>query len=178
MTKVCASCATDFVVGQGKRTDAVYCTDACRRRAKRKRHPEHEATYYRKHKARIIAHMSEYQKANRPMYRDIKVAAHWRNRDRRLAQHREWVANNRATFIAGLRRYPERIAARSAVAGAVRTGVLARAATQSCFDCGGPAAQHDHYLGYGREHWLDVQPVCRRCHGARDRARGEHRRAA
>lgn len=35
---------------------------------------------------------------------------------------------------------------------------------QLCVDCSAPAEQYDHYKGYEREHWLDVEPVCVECH--------------
>jgi uncharacterized protein (DUF2132 family) len=46
----------------------------------------------------------------------------------------------------------------------VRRGTLVPPSAQRCADCGGPAAEYDHYLGYAPEHKLDVQPVCRSCH--------------
>lgn len=45
-----------------------------------------------------------------------------------------------------------------------------------CVDCGKPATDYDHYLGYNDEHCLDVQPVCRSCHFRREIQRGKHPR--
>lgn len=61
-------------------------------------------------------------------------------------------------------RFPERIRAAHAVQRAARAGKLPRIKTQKCIKCHAPARDYDHYLGYEREHWLDVQPVCRTCH--------------
>ncbi len=58
----------------------------------------------------------------------------------------------------------DRRRARSAVGLAVASGRLPRANTQPCTDCKGVASEYDHYLGYEREHWLSVEPVCRLCH--------------
>lgn len=52
--------------------------------------------------------------------------------------------------------------ASGAVTNAVRTGLLPPVTTQRCVDCGAVATAYDHYKGYAREHWLDVQPVCTR----------------
>jgi hypothetical protein len=67
-----------------------------------------------------------------------------------------------------------KVQARSRVAIAVKYGRLPAAKTQTCVDCGGPARQYDHYLGYTVEHALSVQPVCIACHERRSQARGEH----
>lgn len=65
-------------------------------------------------------------------------------------------------------RHPERQCARGAVYDAVLEGTLPPARSLSCSDCGNPAKEYDHYLGYAPEHRLDVQPVCRRCHYRRE----------
>lgn len=111
-------------------------------------------------------------------HRDELRARAATRREQNRAAHADWVARNYSQYRAGLRRYPERIAARNAVNNRVVSGRLLRAQDQDCVDCGVPAEQYDHYLGYEREHRLDVQPVCRSCHADRDAARGEHRKAA
>lgn len=47
-----------------------------------------------------------------------------------------------------------------AVRKAVAIGMLPKASSRSCTDCGRPATEHDH-RDYRRP--LDVQPVCRSC---------------
>ena|SRR5579863_9599822 len=54
-----------------------------------------------------------------------------------------------------------------------RTGRTPKASQLNCTDCGKPACEYDHYLGYAKEHWLDVEPVCRSCHHKRGFKRGE-----
>jgi len=95
--------------------------------------------------------------------------------------HHRWRGGNpapdpekrRANAKASAKRYPERRRAREKVKEAVRRGDLPAVKHCRCVDCGASAAAYDHYLGYDRP--LAVQPVCHRCHGARSRARGEHR---
>ena len=57
--------------------------------------------------------------------------------------------------------------AQSRARGAVRKAVLDERLlpvnTLLCVDCGQPAREYDHYLGYADEHVLDVQPTCRGC---------------
>jgi hypothetical protein len=52
--------------------------------------------------------------------------------------------------------------AHAAVGQAIREGKLPHPTTLRCVDCGAVATSYDHYLGYAREHWLDVEPVCHR----------------
>lgn len=62
----------------------------------------------------------------------------------------------------------DRSSARGAVGAAVFAGKLTPPGKLPCTDCGhlGDDRRHeyDHYLGYAREHWLSVQPVCKPCH--------------
>ncbi len=57
--------------------------------------------------------------------------------------------------------------AHAAVAKAILSGGLQRPGDLPCVDCGGPAAVYDHFRGYAREHWLDVEPVCISCNAKR-----------
>ena len=68
---------------------------------------------------------------------------------------------------------PSKVAARHRVNYAVQEGRLPRASTLLCTDCGRPASEYDHHLGYDRSVALAVQPVCKPCHTVRARARGE-----
>jgi hypothetical protein len=56
--------------------------------------------------------------------------------------------------------------ARRAVRYAVASGRMNRAATFICVSCGNQAREWHHYLGYHRDHWLDVIPLCVPCHRA------------
>jgi hypothetical protein len=57
-----------------------------------------------------------------------------------------------------------RFSAIDAVKYAVRIGIIPRATTQKCFKCNKNANQYHHYLGYEKENWLKVIPVCKKCH--------------
>ena len=68
----------------------------------------------------------------------------------------------------------DKIQARATVALAVKNGVLPRANSVPCVDCGHvwiPGAtrhEYDHARGYGADHHLDVEAVCAGCHAQRD----------
>lgn len=63
---------------------------------------------------------------------------------------------------------PDRLAANAhqAVRRAIAAGQLAPLAERLCKDCGAAARNYHHFAGYEREHWLDVEPLCCRCHKA------------
>ena len=68
--------------------------------------------------------------------------------------------------------------ASAAVSAAVFRGQLAPVTSQPCVDCGAIATAYDHYKGYARAHWLDVEPVCDGCNARRSykstAPRGDH----
>ena len=59
--------------------------------------------------------------------------------------------------------HPERRDAKAAVRQAVKIGELAPVGSLQC-SCGEPANQYHHHKGYAREHWLDIIPLCKKCH--------------
>lgn len=72
-----------------------------------------------------------------------------------------------------------KVRARSEVNKAVKRGDLPRPADLPCTDCGQvwrvdlPRHEYDHPRGYDKDHQLDVQPVCKRCHVARDNVKAK-----
>jgi hypothetical protein len=68
----------------------------------------------------------------------------------------------------------DKLQARSRVRRLVWSGWLPRVTTLHCVHCGGPAAEYDHYLGYGTAHHTAVWPVCRPCHVRMGVDRGEY----
>lgn len=85
---------------------------------------------------------------------------------------RRYQATERGAEVArqvhrrGYKRKPERWKAVAAVNYAVKTGKLPKQDTLPCVHCNRTAQQYHHHKGYEREHWLDVVPVCRKCHTA------------
>lgn len=61
------------------------------------------------------------------------------------------------------KRHPNRLKARRAVAETIKTGRLPRLDTLQCA-CGKQAKQYHHHKGYEPKFWLDVIPVCAKCH--------------
>lgn len=80
-------------------------------------------------------------------------------------QKHERSEAGRASQRRNYQRNKHKWTARSAVHIAIRKGILSHPTQCTCKGCGGRAAQeYHHYLGYEREHHLDVIPLCRECH--------------
>lgn len=61
-------------------------------------------------------------------------------------------------------RHPDRAAARRAVNNAIKMGKLKPARVNPCSRCGEMAAQYHHHKGYEQKYWLEVEPLCAKCH--------------
>lgn len=59
--------------------------------------------------------------------------------------------------------HPERQKAMDAVNNAIKNGKLPHVNTQLCYYCPNPAQQYHHW-SYLPEYWLDVVPICIKCH--------------
>jgi hypothetical protein len=68
-----------------------------------------------------------------------------------------------AAYRAMVKQEPNRNQARNAVGLAIANGYLPSPKDLPCHDCGNAATEYDHYAGYEPAHYLEVQPVCRRC---------------
>jgi len=60
-------------------------------------------------------------------------------------------------------KHPKQLKAKHAVENAIKTGKLPKVDSLQCA-CGNQAAEYHHHKGYAPEHWLDVIPVCKKCH--------------
>lgn len=61
-------------------------------------------------------------------------------------------------------RHPECVIAHHAVEYAVRIGKLLPPGKFKCSYCPQQANEYHHHLGYEPKHYLDVIPICRKCH--------------
>lgn len=58
----------------------------------------------------------------------------------------------------------QKLKARSSVNVAIKKGELPRPNTLLCNYCPNQAEDYHHHKGYAPEYWLDVIPVCKKCH--------------
>lgn len=70
--------------------------------------------------------------------------------------------------VAYRQQHPERVLARSMVNRAILAGRLVTPKGGQCFVCSGVAEEYHHILGYDRQHWFDVLPICKGCHEVAD----------
>lgn len=61
-------------------------------------------------------------------------------------------------------RHPNRHKPLHKVSHAIEASKLSRPDTLQCNYCPNQAQEYHHYKGYAQKHWLDVIPVCRKCH--------------
>lgn len=86
------------------------------------------------------------------------------------AAHKKYYASelgraaNRRSNGKYIKLHPDRMKARRAISIAIHSGKLTSARTLKCFHCGARAKEYHHHRGYAVEHWLDVLPLCKRCH--------------
>jgi len=124
-------------------------------------HPTCAACYAKRRRATPLS--EEQRDRRREWFREYR--AQWRK------DNPDLVAAEQQLYK---QKYPERYQARQEVLKATRKGLLPKIKTLNCMDCGKPAQSYDHHKGYAPENALDVQPLCRVCHGRRDSWRGEH----
>ncbi|MHC4749533.1 MAG: hypothetical protein ACYTFW_06615 [Planctomycetota bacterium] len=120
-----------------------------------------------------------YNKSEAGRINQRKAAAkHRKTEKRRISNRRNDIkrsgteqrkASHNEASIRYRKRHPHKVKAQSAVNVAVKKGVLPHVKTLKCTDCGNPAQQYDHWQGYDNHNWLNVQPVCIKCHSLRHR---------
>ena len=112
------------------------------------------------------------KEARRRYYQSDAAKEKRRERDRRYrlskkAKEKNKRYNNSKKGRERYKRYwnkwPERKVARKAVFDAIQRGDLPTLESQSCA-CGALAESYHHHKGYGRQHYLDVIPLCWSCH--------------
>lgn len=94
-------------------------------------------------------HIINYQK-----YREMQ----------RSAERREYLRIKKRESREKLQHTKNQNASYNAVSNAISEGKLSSPDSYECVHCHQKAKEYHHYLGYEKEHWLDIQPVCIPCH--------------
>lgn len=109
-----------------------------------------------------------WKRANRGHVAEYNRAWREANPERVTELRREWNSANPEKVAKMKRVYqirnPQKYAARKAVTYATQSGKMPPAKDLDCTECGGQAQEYHHHKGYDDEHWLDVIPVCKKCH--------------
>lgn len=127
------------------------------------KNPEDKIVYDRNYYA---THKEQAQKNARAWYQ--------RNREEVITSSKKHYENNKKRHFEQSARYrrkhPEQMLAHAAIANALKRGKIVK--PKSCQDCGKEVRiESHHYLGYAKQHRLDVVWVCRRCHMERHRCK-------
>jgi hypothetical protein len=125
--------------------------DRCERRK------AYKQQYYQENRERILA---KTRQANKTEHRKAIVRKYQHSpKGRRMSRLRMRRYRAKAT-----EQWLAQTAARKAVNHAVEYGRIPPVQAQQCVDCEKQAEHYHHRLGYEREHWLDVVPLCAECH--------------
>lgn len=83
---------------------------------------------------------------------------------KRYEQSEKGQRNRKRIAQRHARRFPEKRKAKDTIQNEVKRGRMPRATELVCANCGSAAEHYHHHLGYAKKHWLDVIPVCAKCH--------------
>ncbi len=156
VTKTCSQCKETKPFTEFYKRDTAkdgyrkQCKDCCRKTVRSYAESEEGKI------ARARYENSTKGKATRYRYTQTPYA---------IQQTRMYQKTNKFKLV--IQRYhekhPDRYEARKAANHAVESGQLPRIRTQTC-SCGHQAQHYHHHKGYAEEHWLDVIPICIKCH--------------
>lgn len=133
------------------------------------------------HNSRCFQCRREIAKIKNKTEKTKKRKTKYRNTDKGKASQRRYTVSKkgrRAQRNADLNQLNDpkkriKIMARRAVRSAVSRGELEPVNETLCVRCGALAKQYHHQSGYEKENWLDVVPVCVKCHNILDRENSE-----
>ena len=174
-TKVCTKCGkrkfySDFYKSKtGKGGRGAACKDC---------HKEQIRAYNQTEKGKALKKKrnEKYQKTEKGNSVKKKSYAKWskseKGKELRKKSHLKWSNSEKGkTTRSKYSKKPtvrQKIYARASVYRSVKRGDIPQASTLQCDHCPNPAEQYHHYLGYKRENWLDVMPLCIKCHNLTD----------
>lgn len=120
-----------------------------------------------------LYHKEERKEYDKQYYQD--------NKDKIKEQAKEWGENHPERYkelhLKSSRKhqekYPLKRKAQSCIHSVVSDGKIPPAKDLICKECGNSAKEYHHHLGYEREHWMDVIPLCKKCHRDRHNKEGD-----
>jgi len=171
VTKTCSSCKEEKPLSEfnlcrstkdGRHNRCTLChRKADKRYRDSKKGTLQKATYRASPKGRAMVKASGTRYAQTDSFKADQ---------RKYKQSDKGKASGKRRAATQRRIRPNHIAARLAVSHAIEQGKLppAKECPCNCDYCNKQASQYHHWLGYAREHWLHVIPLCLDCHGAYD----------
>jgi hypothetical protein len=114
---------------------------------------EYMKEYYKRNKDKIKARTKNWKLNNRERKTELNKIHIRKHKEYYSKKVREWQKNHIEIYKAQKQVYY-----------AIRRGQIPKAKTLICVKCGQQAKEYHHYKGYLKENWLDVIPLCKKCH--------------
>jgi len=151
--KRCSKCkeyfppTSEFFNKASKNSDGLRTEcKACRKSGSR--------DYYERNSTKIKEYVQQWQHDNYEKWRGYETKSRHNNPEPARERVRRYM-----------KKYPEKREAQQAVGDMVKAGKLRPAKECQCAKCGKKATNYHHW-SYLPEHWLDVIPLCGKCHHA------------
>lgn len=160
----------NYTAKDGYRSDCKACrkkySQTEKHKASQKRYRQTEKGKFTQRIGQIRHRRTEKYKANQKRYYQSEEYKIDHKRYRNSEKGKATIRENALRYKI---RHPERRKAKAAVQNAIRIGKLPPINSLQCHYGEHPAEQYHHWHGYAPEHWLDVIPVCCKCHNLKSR---------
>lgn len=124
---------------------------------------KYEQTEKRKRYVKEYTHKAEVKQRKRLRLRELKEQGRL---DKYIDRYKEKTGEANRVYHRKFRQlHKDKKSAHEAVRRAIKRGVLLKANTLKCSSCPNQAQEYHHHNGYDKAHWLDVVPICKKCHG-------------
>lgn len=114
-------------------------------------------------KAKESARKSYYERGGQQYHKQKRLTPEGQAIEKKASSKYRKAGKHRPHEIAYAQRNPEKKKAKNVVNNATKKGIIPRISTRTCAWCGEQAHQY-HHESYDAERWLDVIPLCRKCH--------------
>lgn len=164
--KHCPKCGNEYPATIEYFHRSVKSSDGLRSCCKQCRKSE-SRLYYDKNKERLDTRNEQWRKNNPDKMREYQRRYVSKNPERVDQSKQQYYKNNADRLYEKIKRRrksePDKYNARKAVQIAVASGKIQPISECFCSQCG-KQAQHYHHWSYNVDHWLDVTPLCAKCH--------------
>ena len=121
-------------------------------------------TYFQTEKGKITRKRYDRSKKGKAAHEYLRQTQKGKASQKRYRQSVKGKIGKRKRNVRYRIRHPEQWKAENALNYAVRLGKLPSPNTLQCYYCPKQADEYHHWHGYAIKHWLDVIPVCIKCH--------------
>lgn len=168
IASICKQCNREKVKAymqteHGKQTRKAYeKTDSFKSSRQKYNRTESSKKRYKKYKSSPHGRVKirEYKRSDTYKQKDEAYRKSPKGIHQRLSLYNRTKDRNRE-------RYSIKYKARRAVRQEIHMGRMPKVTSLQCADCGKCASEYHHHNGYEKDNWLNVTPLCKKCHGER-----------